>query len=143
MLAHKVDGEHPTSYSALLLAAWKLDRWTEARDLLLLKTTTTGGLNVLHSQTPGNLFPSQKLKGNCTFTTQYAMVENNEAEEDSGSQLEGEEEGESSAGKDAETSSGAGGADQSVGYIVSLPMWSSCIRGEIKSVSDAVVLTIS
>ena len=69
MVAHKVDGEHPVGYSDLLLAAQKLERWEEARDSLLPKTTTTGALNVTHSQTPGNLFPSQKLKGNYTFTT--------------------------------------------------------------------------
>ena len=46
MLAHKVDGEHPASYSDLLLAAQKLERWAEARAPLLLKTTTTGRSNV-------------------------------------------------------------------------------------------------
>ena len=45
-------------------------------------------------------------------------MENNEAEEDPGMKPEGEEETKSSAGKDAETSSGVGGADQLVGYIV-------------------------
>ena len=29
MLAHKVDGEHPASYSALLLVTQKLERWAE------------------------------------------------------------------------------------------------------------------
>ena len=67
MLAHKVDGKHLASYSDLLLAAWKLERWAEARDPLLLKTTTTGGSNVTWPQTLGNLFLSRKLKGNCTF----------------------------------------------------------------------------
>ena len=37
MLAHKVDGKHPNNYSDLLLAAQKLERQAEARDLLLLK----------------------------------------------------------------------------------------------------------
>ena len=68
MLAHKVDGKHPASYSDLLLAAWKLERQAEARDPLLPKTTTTGGSNVTQPQTSGNLFPSRKLKGNHTFT---------------------------------------------------------------------------
>ena len=67
MLAHEVDGKHPTSYSDLFLAAWKLERWAEARDPLLLKTTTTRGSNVTWPQVPGNLFPSRKLKGNHTF----------------------------------------------------------------------------
>ena len=58
ILAHKVDGEHPTGYSDLLLAAQKLKRWAEARDPLLLKTTPTRRLNVTHSQTSRNmLFP--------------------------------------------------------------------------------------
>ena len=35
MLAHKVDGEHATSYSYLLLVAKKLEKWAEARDPLL------------------------------------------------------------------------------------------------------------
>ena len=75
MLAHKVDGKHP-SYSDLhLCAAQKLGRWAEARDPLLLKTTTTGGSNVTWPQALGNLFPSRKLKGNHTFTAQSAIVE--------------------------------------------------------------------
>ena len=45
-------------------------------------------------------------------------MESNEAEEDSGMKAEGEEEAESSAGEDTETSSRVGGLDQSVGYIV-------------------------
>ena len=49
MLAHKVDGKHPTSYSDLLFAARKLERWPEARYPLLPKTTTTGGSNVTQS----------------------------------------------------------------------------------------------
>ena len=118
MLAHKVDGEHPTGYSNLLLAAWKLERWAEARDPLLLKTTTTGGLNITCSQTPGNLFPSHKLKGNHTFTSWSTTVESNVAEEDFRVKPEGEEEAESSAREDAKTSGGAGGTDQLVGYIV-------------------------
>ena len=77
MLTHKVDGDHPTSYSDLLLAAQKLGRQNEARHPLLLKTTTPGVLNVTHSQAPENLFPSQKLKGNQTFTPQSATVEGN------------------------------------------------------------------
>ena len=84
MLAHKVDGEHPTGNSDLLLVAWKLERQAEAKDLLLPKTTTAARSNVTHSQTPGNLFPSQKLKGNHTFTAQSTTVKNNKAEEDSG-----------------------------------------------------------
>ena len=82
------------------------------------KTTITRGLNITCSQMPGNLFPSHKLKGNCTFTIWSTTVESNKAEEDSGSKLEGEEETESSAGEDAESSSGGGRADQLVGYIV-------------------------
>ena len=42
MLAHKVDSENPVTYSELLLAAQKLERWVEASDPLLPKTTTTG-----------------------------------------------------------------------------------------------------
>ena len=41
MMAHKVNGENPVTYLKLLLAAWKLERWVEARNPLLLKTTTT------------------------------------------------------------------------------------------------------
>ena len=56
--------------------------------------------------------------GNCTFTTQSATVESNEAEEDSGMKPEEEEEAKSSGREYAETLSGVGGEDQSVGYIV-------------------------
>ena len=81
MLAHKVDGKHPASYSNLLLAAQKLERWAEVRNPLLLKTTTMEGSNVTWPQTLGNLFPSRKLKGNHTFTAQSAIVESIGAEE--------------------------------------------------------------
>ena len=67
MLVHKDDGENTVTYSKLLLAAWKLEGWAEARDHLLPKTTTTGRLNVTHSQSQGNPFPSRKLKGSHTF----------------------------------------------------------------------------
>ena len=68
MLAHRVDGENPVTYSELLLAVWKLERQAEARGPLLLNATTTEGSNVTHSQSQGNLFPSRKLKGSHTFT---------------------------------------------------------------------------
>ena len=87
MLAHKVNGDHPTSYSDLLLTAWKLERQNEARDPLLLKTTTTRRLNVTHSQAPLNWFPSWKLKGILTFTAQVAAVEGSEMGEDSDAKL--------------------------------------------------------
>ena len=118
MLAHKVDGKHPTSYSDLLLAAQKLGRQAEARDPLLPKTTTTGGLNINWLQTSGNLFPSRKLKDSHTFTAPFAIVESTEAEEDLSVKPEGEEQAESLAEEDAETLSRVRGADQSVGYIV-------------------------
>ena len=83
MLAHKVDGEHPASYSDLLLAAQKLDRQSKARDPLFPKNHPAGEVNITDSQTPVSLFPSQKLKGNQTFTTQSATVESDKAREDS------------------------------------------------------------
>ena len=117
-MAHKVDGEHPVGYSDLLLVAQKLERWSKARDPLVPKTTIASKLNITHSQTPGNLFHSQKLKGSHTFTAQSTTVENNEAEEDSDTKPEREEEAKSLAREDIGTSSRVGGADQSVGYIV-------------------------
>ena len=57
------------------------------------------------------MFPSQKLKGSHTFTAQYTIMESNEAEEDSGTKAEEEEEAESSVGEYKGTSSGVGGAD--------------------------------
>ena len=82
MLAHMVDSETPVTYSKLLLAAQKLERWAEARDALLPKTTTPGGPNITHSNSQGNLFPSGKLKGSCIFTAQSAAGEDCETEED-------------------------------------------------------------
>ena len=72
----------PPASSDLLLAAWKLERQNEARAPLIPKSTPTGGSNVTHSQTPVNLFLSQQLKGNQTFTAQLATVEGNEVGED-------------------------------------------------------------
>ena len=49
MLAHKVDGKHPTGYSDLFLAAQKLERQVEARDPLHPKTTKAKAMNATHS----------------------------------------------------------------------------------------------
>ena len=117
MLVHKVDGNHPTSYSDLSLAAQKVERWNKARDPLLPKTTPTGGLNATHSQTPVNLFPSWKLKGNWAFIAQSATVEGNKAGESLDAKPEWEEEVESST-EDLEASSGLCWADQLISYIV-------------------------
>ena len=57
MLSHKVDAEHPASYSNLFIAAWKLERWAEARDPLLPKPTMTGGTNVTWPQASRKFFP--------------------------------------------------------------------------------------
>ena len=83
MLAHKVDGEHPASYSNLLLATQSLERWSEAGDPLPPKMAATSGSNMIHSQMPGNLFLSHKLRGNHTFTAQAVTIGNDKAEEDS------------------------------------------------------------
>ena len=90
MLAHKVDGENPASYSYLLLAAWKLKRWAEDWNPLPPKTATTSGLNVMHSQLTGNLFPSDKLKGNHTFTAWAMTIGNDEAGKDPAVKPDGE-----------------------------------------------------
>ena len=119
MLAHKVDGKHPASYSNLLLAAQKLERQAEARDPLLLKNTTTGGSNAIQPQALGNLFPSRKLKGNHTFTVQSTIVGGKHwNEEDLSVKLEGKEEAGSSEGEDQETPNGIGGTNQLISYIV-------------------------
>ena len=68
MLAHKVDGENPVTFSELFLTAQTLERWVEARDSLLPKTSTTGSSNITCSHLQGNLFPSRNMKGNHTFT---------------------------------------------------------------------------
>ena len=143
MLAHNVDGDHPASYSDLLLAAQKLERWAEAGVNLLPKTTTTRGLNITSSQNPENVFPSQKLKGNCAFTTQSATVKRSKAEDDSYMKPEGEEEAKSSVEEDAEPKVELEEWISQLGILSILPTWLSCIRGKVKIVSDAVVLTIS
>ena len=82
MLAHKVDGKNPAGYSDLLLATWRLERRADAGDPLPPKTAVTSGLNVMHSQTLGDLFPFHKLKGNHTFTTRAVTTGNNEVEQE-------------------------------------------------------------
>ena len=59
-----------------------------------------------------------KLKGNCTFATQAATVENDKTKEDPGVKQEGEGETEPSVDEDVETLGGVGEKDQSVEYIV-------------------------
>ena len=117
MLAHKVDGDYPASYSDLFLAAQKLERQNKATDPLLPKTTTAGGLNITHSQTPVNLFHSCKLKGKLTFTAWSVTVEGNKVGGDSDAKPEWEEEVQSSA-EDPKAFSGLGGTDQPISYIV-------------------------
>ena len=101
-MAYKVDGEHPASYSNLLLVTWKLERWAETRNPLPPKMAVTNGSNVMHSQTPGNLFPSHRLEGNCTFTAQVVTIGSDVAEEDPCVEQEGEGQTEPSADEDVE-----------------------------------------
>ena len=61
------------------------------------------------------MFPSKKLKGSHTFTTQSATVESNGVAQDLGMKAEKTE---SSDEEDPENLSGIGGTDQSVGYII-------------------------
>ena len=82
MLAHKVDDDQPANYSDLILAVQKLERQSKAKDLLLPKAITTRGLYITYSWIPVNLFPSQKLKGNQTFTAPSATVEGSKVGED-------------------------------------------------------------
>ena len=65
-----------------------------------------------------NLFPSRKIKGSHTLTSQSAILESIGAEEDLSVKPEGEEEAESTDEEDPGTLSGTGGTDQLVGYIV-------------------------
>ena len=90
-----MDGECPASYLDLLLVVHKLERLAESRDPLLPKTTTTGGSNITQPQALGNLFPSRKQKGNCTFMAQSTIVESIETERDMTAGPGGEEEVES------------------------------------------------
>ena len=64
--------------------SWKMG---EARDHLVPKTTTTVGSHVTQLQTPGNQYPTRKLRGNHTFTSQSPIVESTKAEEDSSIKL--------------------------------------------------------
>ena len=115
MSVHKVNGENPVTYSELLLAAQKLERWVEARDSLLPKSTT--GSNITHSHSQGNLFPPRKLKGSCTFRAQSAVVEDPKTENTSGPKPNGEKEAKSSAEEDVGISGEVGGIDLFLVYI--------------------------
>ena len=118
MLVHILDAELPASYSGLLLGIQKLEGWAEARNPPPLKIAVTNGSTAMHSEMPGNLFPSCKLKGHHTFSTQAATVGNGTAEEDPGVELEEEKETEPSADKEVEASGEVNEADQSIEYIV-------------------------
>ena len=74
--------------------------------------------NVTHSHSQGNLFPSRKLKGNCTFTVQSEAVEDHETEEDSGPKLDKEKEAEFPAEEDVEMTGEVGDVDPWLGYIM-------------------------
>ena len=120
MLANKVDGENSAGYSNLLLAAQKLERRAEARDPLPPKTAVTSGSNMICCQTPGNLFPSCKLKGNHTFTAWAVTIGNAKGDADSGVKQEREGEMEPLADEEVKTSGRAEGADQHMEYIICL-----------------------
>ena len=117
MLTHKVNGENAVTYSKLLLAAQKLERWAETQDPPPPKTTIAGSSNITHSQSQGNLSPSRKLNGSSTFTAWSKVVEYHETEEDSGPKPDGENEAESSVEEDVGTSGEVGDVDPTLGYI--------------------------
>ena len=106
---------YPVRYSDLLLAAWKLERQAEVRDPLLPKVTSMGGLNVTHSQTVWNLFPSWMLKDSHSFTARLATVGSNRVTGDSGTKKELNIQMERTPTLDRFK-----GADQSLGYIICL-----------------------
>ena len=118
MLAHKVDGEKLCYLFQVAPSFPELERQAEARDPLLLKTTTARSSNIIHSHSQRNLFPSRKLKGNCTFTAQSAVVGDCEMEEDSGPKPNDETEAESPAEEDARLTVEVSDVEPSLGYIV-------------------------
>ena len=77
----------------------------------------TNGSNVMHSQVVGNLFPSDKLKGYCTFAAQAVTIRNDEAEGGLSVKQEGEGETGTLEDKGVGVSDGVGEMDQSVEYI--------------------------
>ena len=66
------------------------------------KAAATNGPTTMHSQMPGNLFPSHKLKGNNTLTTQAATIEYDMAKEHPGVEPEREEETDPSGDEEVE-----------------------------------------
>ena len=112
-LAYKVDGKHPTSYSDLLLA-----KTGQSQNCPAPKDHHNWRIECYLATSIGNLYPSRKLKGSCTFTACSAILKSIGAEEDLSVKPEGEEVAESSDEKDSETSTVIGGADQLVRYIV-------------------------
>ena len=75
MLAHKADSENQACYSDLFLATQNLERRAEARDPVPPQTALTSGLNVICSHTPGNLFPSCKLKATILSPLELKLLE--------------------------------------------------------------------
>ena len=117
MLAHKVDGEHPSIYSDLPLATQKLERWAEARDSLPPRMAATNGSNVMCSQMPGNLFPLPQVEGQLYFPVWAATIGNDMSEEDPYVEQKGEEETKPSADEEVEALGEVEEADQSIKYI--------------------------
>ena len=103
----------PIPNCSLLPRSWK-DGWK----LEILCSQNLRSLNITHSHSQGNLFPSRKLKGSHTFTTQSTVVEDLETEEGSGPKLNGEKETESSTEEDVGMLGEVGNVDPSLGYIV-------------------------
>ena len=105
MLAHKVNGLNCSSQPR----SWKDGQKPEIP--CSQKNPTTGIMNVTCFHSQGNLFPSRKLKGNCT------TVEDHENEDDLGPKPDRGKEAKSSAGKEVETTGKVGDVDLLLGYI--------------------------
>ena len=118
MLAHKVDGKNPAGYSDLLLAVQKLERRAEAKDPLPPKTAVASGLKATCSQVPGNLFPSCRLKENCTFTAWAATIEMMKVKQTPAWSKEGEGDTEPSANEEVEALGRTEETDQPMKYII-------------------------
>ena len=117
----------PILNCSLLPGSWK-DGW-KPEILCSWKPLLLGAWNITCSHSQGNLFPSRKLKGSCTFTAKSTAVEDHETEEDSGPKPNGDKEAKSSAEEDMGMLGEIGNVDPSLGYIT---QFAKCGRASTK-----------
>ena len=109
---------------------------------LLLKTTPSGGLNMPHSQTSGNLYLSPEIGVVIPSLPTQLWWKVTELQETQAQRQKRQKRPSLLMERTHKPQVELEKQISQLGILSILPTWSSCMRGKIKIVSDVVVLTI-